>query len=507
MRAITRTLSFFSKWMAEVIRQPWLMVSLIFGPFLILFAFGQGVKLGVPKPRAIVVTQQSATNQGKIAPVPDELSGQINIIGTTTDLDEAKGSLEDGKADVVVVLPVDPLTAIQQGEHSRIDVYTNEIDPVAKIYYGIYLRGQVGDLNRTTVQKAIEDGQANIAQVRTISAEGRASIAAMRTTQTNTSATRQQVGVLRGLLTPLSSSSTGAGAAAAGAAFVIPGLQDRPQDAQRLQTSVNRLSNTVTSIDQRMASSPTGGGGPTPQELDQMDADLASIDGAAAALQQIPPEVLAAPFELHTANLARNIPNYISFYAPAVLALMLQHLAITLGALSMARIRLLGLMELLQTSPMRPAEAVTGNYLSYGTLCAIAGAALAALLLYGLKVPVYGSMPAFVGTLVLLVLTSLGIGFVISMLSSSEQQAAQVAMLTLIASVFFSGFIVSLDTIIQPVRALAFLLPATYAIRTLQDTMLRGAVLHPLDLAVLGAAAAVFFLLTVALFRREYRAR
>src|SRR5262249_20173897 len=170
-------------------------------------------------------------------------------------------------------------------------------------------------------------------------------------------------------------------------------------------------------------------------------------------------------------------------------------------------IRLLGLMELLQTSPVRPREVVTGNYLSYGTLCAIAAAGLLALLTLGLGVPVFGSWLAVGATLGLLVLCSLGVGFVISMLAGSEQQAAQVAMLVLIATVFFSGFVVPSDTIAWPVGALSYLLPATYAIRTLQDVMLRGVLRTPQDLIVMAAAAVAFFLLTVLLFRREYRPR
>jgi ABC-2 type transport system permease protein len=117
----------------------------------------------------------------------------------------------------------------------------------------------------------------------------------------------------------------------------------------------------------------------------------------------------------------------------------------------------------------------------------------------------------------LLILCSLGIGFVVSMVSSSEQQAAQIAMLILIGSVFFSGFIVPQETLSFPVSIVSFLFPATYAIRTLQDVMLRGFLrtridvvdLGPvapyMDYVILGAAAVLFFALTVALFRREFR--
>ncbi|MBI2760026.1 MAG: ABC transporter permease, partial [Chloroflexi bacterium] len=152
-------------------------------------------------------------------------------------------------------------------------------------------------------------------------------------------------------------------------------------------------------------------------------------------------------------------------------------------------------------------EVVTGNYLSYGLLCAIAGGILLALLVFALGVPVFGDVRLVIGTLALLVACSLGVGFVISMLSSSEQQAAQVAMLVLIGSVFFSGFVVALNTLVWPIRALSYALPATYAIRTLQDVMLRGVMRERTDLVVLGAAAVAGFVITVWLFRREYRPR
>src|SRR5205085_11676787 len=107
-------------------------------------------------------------------------------------------------------------------------------------------------------------------------------------------------------------------------------------------------------------------------------------------LTTIPPDVLSAPFALDLEDIAPFTPGYISFYGPAVLALLLQHLAVTLGALSMARIRLLGLMELFRTSPVRPAEVVTGNYLSSGSLCVVAGGILVGLLRFGLDVPGIG---------------------------------------------------------------------------------------------------------------------
>ncbi len=56
----------------------------------------------------------------------------------------------------------------------------------------------------------------------------------------------------------------------------------------------------------------------------------------------------------------------------------------------------------------------------------------------------------------------------------SERQAVQLSLLVLLASVFFSGFVLSIDEFIPQVRALAYALPVTHGIRLAQDVMLRG---------------------------------
>jgi ABC-2 type transport system permease protein len=507
LRSIARTLSFFSKWLAEVLRQPSLMLSLIIGPFLILLAFGEGIKSGVPQPRTLFVDRGPAGEPDRMRPIPQELNQYLTVVGQTRDIEEARSKLVHGEVDLVAVLPSDPMEAVRNGNHARIEILTNEIDPVRKSYAKAYINDQVATLNQKTIQKAIVDAQGSADDILGLVAQARRYLQLMRSVQGDVSKTRDQVRELKGIIDPLLRTANQATAAAQGVSFVVPGLAQPFEQARRLAQFVDDLKRNVDQLDARLATATSGAGAPLPEELSRIEASLTDIDRTTTEIKAIPPEVLSAPFKLELENVAPFVPTYIGFYSPAVLALLVQHLAITLGALSMARIRLLGLMELLQTSPVRPAEAVVGNYLSYGGLCAIAAGSLVVLLVFGLGVPVFGSAWLVAAMLALLITASLGIGFVISMVSSSEQQAAQIAMLVLIASVFFGGFIVSIDTIIQPVRVLAYVLPATYAIRTLQDVMLRGVLRTPADIGILAIAGVALFVATIHLFRREYRPR
>lgn len=507
LRSITRVFSFFSQWLAEVVRQPWLMVSLIVGPFLILLLFGEGENIGAPKPRAVLVTPSGQSDGAALAITPQDLSQYLTLVGTTSNEQQARDQLVNGSADIVVVLPGDPTQALAQGKHAQVQVLTNEIDPVRESYADAYIQQQVAVLNQRAIQKTITDAQAQMGQVHGFASQAEQYLQVFQSAQTQIGAYRSEVQQLRTQVDALDTSVTRAADAVAASPLAAIAIVQQPiAQLQQIKSSLDALKGTLDQINSQLTNTSSATGA-TPDQLTQIRNTLNQLDTTVTQFQKVPPDVLSAPFTLSLKNVAPFMPTAIGFYAPAVLALLLQHLAVTLGALSMTRVRLLGLMELFQTAPVKPAEVAIGNYLSYGVLCAVAGGLLVLLLTLGLGVPVFGSLTVFIGMLALLVLCSLGIGFIISMISTSEQQAAQIAMLVLIASVFFSGFLVSLDTIVWPVRAVSYALPATYAIRTLQDVMLRGILRTPGDVAVLGAFSLLFFIVTLQLFKREFRAR
>jgi ABC-2 type transport system permease protein len=222
-------------------------------------------------------------------------------------------------------------------------------------------------------------------------------------------------------------------------------------------------------------------------------------------VSQIPPEVVARPTTVTTRNLAPSQPSVVGFAAPAALALMLQHMAVTLTALSFVRERLSGAMELFRISPVNSLELVLGKYLGLGLVSAII-AAISGLLLVGvLNVPLLGNPWLVVAVIALLVASSLGIGLIISVIADSERQAVQLALLLLLASVFFSGFVLPVHEFREGVQYAAYALPVTHGIRLLQDLMLRGDTAAWWQFGVLSGLALVFLALTVVLLRRQMR--
>jgi ABC-2 type transport system permease protein len=162
-------------------------------------------------------------------------------------------------------------------------------------------------------------------------------------------------------------------------------------------------------------------------------------------------------------------------------------------------------MDLFRVSPVRSTELVLGKVLAYGVLGAMIAGVSMALLIGVLGVPLLGNLAVIAGVVSLLLLASLGLGLLISVISDSERQAVQLSLLALLASMFFSGFVLRIQEFTLPVQIGASLLPVTHGIALLQDLFLRGSIGHPSQVVALAAIAAVLLVTSWALLRREMR--
>lgn len=218
---------------------------------------------------------------------------------------------------------------------------------------------------------------------------------------------------------------------------------------------------------------------------------------------QIPPEVVAAPTRADVQNVAPSEPDVTAYFGPAVLALILQHLAVTLVALALVRERTSGIIEVFRVAPVNAWEVMAGKILAYLLIGGAIAAVTLWLLVGVLQIPMLGDPVALAVIIGLLLVASLGVGLLIAVVSDSERQAVQLSLLLLLASVFFSGFVLAISEFSEPVRVAAYLLPVTSAIGLLQDLMLRGIAAETWRLGVLAAIAIVTLFIAWRGLRRE----
>jgi ABC-2 type transport system permease protein len=230
-----------------------------------------------------------------------------------------------------------------------------------------------------------------------------------------------------------------------------------------------------------------------------------ALGAGAEEAAAIPPEVVAAPTRSDVQNVAPSQPGVVQFFGAAVLALILQHMALTLIALSVVRERTTGIFELFRVSPITTLEIIFAKLLAFGILSAAIAILTLVLLVGAFNVPMLGDPALLAGVIALFILASLGLGLVVAGLSDSERAAVQLSLIVLLASVFFSGFVLAIDEFTEPVRSLTAVLPVTHGISLIGEIMLRGEVRSLWQVGVLAALAVGFIAVAWILLRRAMR--
>jgi ABC-2 type transport system permease protein len=390
VKSLNRIATLVGKELIQVRRRPGALLSLVFGPFVILAVFGLGYT-GVHRPLSVIIVMPTDVAISRDVGFYQDIGGPaVTVVDITDDAAAAEQQLADRAVDAVLRVPGDIAATVRSGKQIELLVEINEVDPVG-VQYADFMAGYITQrVNREILTRALTEGESYL---------------------------RREGG------------------------------------------------------------------------------ELVDID----------PQLIAAPTTARTVNVAPSAPGIVAFAAPAVLALILQHMAVTLTALSLVRERLSGTFELFRVSPVNSIEVLAAKYVGLGLLSALIAVVTVALVVGPLGVPLLGSSLLVAGVIALLVFASLGIGLLISVVSDSERQAVQLALLLLIASVFFSGLVLPVDEFSPPVQVFAYLLPVTHGIDLLQSLMLRGTIDQWWEVANLAAIGAVLFVVTTFQVRRQLR--
>lgn len=275
--------------------------------------------------------------------------------------------------------------------------------------------------------------------------------------------------------------------------------QEGQKNAGSLQTDLESAIEKTRRLKQAIPPGDTS----TASEVDDLERDLTSAHDQLTTFQSIGSSVLVNPFAAETNALSNIIFTPTEFFAPAVIVLLLQHLSITFASLSIVRERRSGIIELFRVAPITAFETLIGKFISYLFFEILLAGLITALAVWVLKVPMFGRWEDYALAVVVLLFTSLAVGFLISLISETDTQAVQYSMLLLLASIFFSGFFLDLRLMWEPMRVVAWSLPATYGIQMLQNVMLRGASAPPLLLQGLTLIGVGLFLVNWLLLKRR----
>lgn len=427
---LIRISSFMGKELTEIFRQPKLILTLVLGPFLIMFLFGLASPSQGRTLRTTFVVADPNSFQEEIDIFTRSFSSLFVSYVIESDKEPALAKLANDQTDMVIIVPDVPLETIQKNQQAEFLIYHDEIDPFQIAYINSVARILVDEINRQFLQSVVEQEQGDSASL-----------------QTN------------------------------------------------METAILKMQTLRNAIPEGNVNTAT--------QAAELEKDLTDLHEKLSTFRTLASGILVRPFSVKISGLSDVQLTVIGFFAPAVIVLLLQHFSITFASLSIVRETRSGIMELFKVAPITSFETLMGKYVSYLFFEIILAGIITVLAVWLLKIPILGQLQDYALAVVILLFTSLGVGFLISLISETDTQAVQYSMLLLLASIFFSGFFLDLRLMKEPITFLAWSLPATYGIRMLQDIMLRGSSAPPLVFLGIAAIGIVLFLIDWVLLKKK----
>lgn len=490
---LIRTLAFFIKEVNEVRRQPRLFVSLVGGPFLVLLVFGLTFQNARPNVRTVLVVPPDGVAGLNDSQLKRIVGPNFNLVDITSDKQEAVARLERGDIDLIQIIPANIQQRVARNETTAMEFLSNTIDPNEEAWIQYLSYAEVNEFNKGLLRHQTAGAQQQAVQLKTQLTAARDTVAQLNTMSDpkQLARARKTIQLLQDLLLQLETN--------------LPPTETlyEQQKAQMdlLRTTIRHLQSDLNtlqaSIDSNTIRQQLKTIGNTVTELDQLEKFLQGFIS-------VSPGNLVSPVQSRYINTRGQAYATMIFHAPSVLALLIQHVSITLGALALVRERLMGTFEIFRITPLNSLQLLIGKYLGHTLFVGITALALT-VLMRAIGVPILGSLPAFVGLVLLMIVASLGIGFFISLISNSDSQAVQLTMLFLLLSVFFSGIFISLDSFAPIGQAIGLVLPMTYGVTGFKDIMLRGNLPDVWTWAGLGVIALVSFGAVAFLTRQAFR--
>jgi ABC-2 type transport system permease protein len=164
-----------------------------------------------------------------------------------------------------------------------------------------------------------------------------------------------------------------------------------------------------------------------------------------------------------------------NFFLPGLLAVLLLSVTTFLTAFSIVREKENGTLEQLFVTPVRPLGLLLGKIAPYLAIGFLEVCLLLAAMRIVFRVPIHGSVFALLLLSIPYLFVAIAFGTFISTKVATQAQAMQMAFLTFIPSIFFSGYIFPRETMPKFCYFLSYLIPATYYIDITRGVILRGA--------------------------------
>ncbi len=162
------------------------------------------------------------------------------------------------------------------------------------------------------------------------------------------------------------------------------------------------------------------------------------------------------------------------FVLPAIVGMLLQTAAVAQAALIVVREREVGTIEQILATPTRPLELLLGKMIPLLVLCFLIMGMILALGVFWFGVAFKGSLGLYLLLTLFFIVSSLGLGFLISTVAKTQRQAQQISTVLMLFSMLLTGLVYPRNVMPFIPQLIGSMLPLTYFIRISRGIIMKG---------------------------------
>jgi ABC-2 type transport system permease protein len=163
-----------------------------------------------------------------------------------------------------------------------------------------------------------------------------------------------------------------------------------------------------------------------------------------------------------------------NFFVPGVIALLVMLITLLLTSMAVVREKEIGTMEQIMVTPITPREFILGKTVPFILISFIDVLLISLVGVFWFEVPIRGNLALLFLATGFYIMSTLGVGLLISTISRTQQQAMMSAFFFVFPAMLLSGFIFPIANMPEPVQWLTYINPLRYFLVIIRGIFLKG---------------------------------
>jgi len=191
---------------------------------------------------------------------------------------------------------------------------------------------------------------------------------------------------------------------------------------------------------------------------------------------------------------------------PGIVGLLLSIITLILTSLAIVKEREIGTLEQIIVTPIKPIQLILGKLIPFAILgfAAVTIVLIAMNVIFGISPR--GSIPFLFATTLLYILSTLGLGLLVSTVSKTQQQAMMLAIfVVMLPMTFLSGFAFPIENMPQVIQGITYAIPLRYFMTIMRGIILKGVGFSELwfEVSMLFVLGTMVFTLSILRFKKR----